>query len=132
MGYRNWFRHESISIRSMSYLGNEERKKNISKNAINYPEIWMDFEYLNNFNLKIIQNSFDDLMMIRINADDSFDWESKRGDICHFTGNFLCARFSDQNFLSMNFSIKNYLPRDEDKIISGYFGLVAICVTHPL
>lgn len=27
---------------------------------------------------------------------------------------------------------KNYLPRDEDKIMSGYFGLVAIWVTHPL
>lgn len=28
--------------------------------------------------------------------------------------------------------MKNYLPRDDDKIMSGYFGLVAICVTHPL
>lgn len=27
---------------------------------------------------------------------------------------------------------KNYLPRDDDKIMSGYFGLVAIWVTHPL
>lgn len=25
-----------------------------------------------------------------------------------------------------------YIPRDEDKIISGYLGFVAICVTHPL
>lgn len=25
-----------------------------------------------------------------------------------------------------------FLPREEDKIMSGYFGFVAICVTHPL
>ena len=25
-----------------------------------------------------------------------------------------------------------YVPRDDDKIMSGYFGLVAICVIHPL
>lgn len=24
-----------------------------------------------------------------------------------------------------------FLPRDDDKIMSGYLGLVAICVTHP-
>lgn len=25
-----------------------------------------------------------------------------------------------------------HLPLEDDKIISGYLGLVAICVTHPL
>lgn len=25
-----------------------------------------------------------------------------------------------------------YVPREEDNIMSGYFGFVAICVTHPL
>lgn len=28
--------------------------------------------------------------------------------------------------------IKNILPREDDKIMSGYFGLVAIWVTQPL
>lgn len=31
-----------------------------------------------------------------------------------------------------NKSKKYYVPRDADKIMSGYFGLVAIWVTHPL
>lgn len=72
VGYHNWFRHELISIRSMSYLGEDERKK-ISKNAINYLKILMNFEYLNCFSLKFIRNSFNNNMMIRINDDESFD-----------------------------------------------------------
>lgn len=27
---------------------------------------------------------------------------------------------------------KRHVPREQDKIMSGYFGLVAICVTQPL
>lgn len=29
-------------------------------------------------------------------------------------------------------SERHYLPREEDRIMSGYFGFVAICVTQPL